>query len=453
MRFRYTLILGLLCAALGAYLLFADPEPAGEEEKREKLFDLAGEDITAVTLTYPDRKLAVEKRDGKWQLTEPMPAPGDQVMVQNMVNAIANFEVTKRLEDPATDLAPYGLDKPEVVIDVQAGERVFASVRVGKKAPIGHSIYLQLADNPSVILAPERFRIGVDKQMKDLRDKKFFVVEESEVQKIIFQRPEQRLVMTKSNDTWLIEEPISSAADPEVVTRFLSSVSGVQALDFPAETASDLSPYGLDAPRLQLSVLVGKDGEDKTLLFGNDTADMLAVYTKFTAQPNVYTIADWAFVDLDKDLNDFRDKTVLPFEKDEVTRIDVRRAAGGAFTLQRGEDQSWSLEGAAGAVDKAKVEELLSNLDELEGYEIVTDPAATPAAYALAEPKITVTLHGSEGVIGTARVSSHQPDPASTEYTAVRQGEPTVYRIRQHLYEELERVVRYFALPAPTNGG
>jgi hypothetical protein len=93
MKFRSTLVLALIFFALGAYLYLIEFERAEEETKKKTLFSFETDEVTKVELTYPDRQIIVQKKDGSWQLTAPIEAAADTVAVDNLVQAVADCEV------------------------------------------------------------------------------------------------------------------------------------------------------------------------------------------------------------------------------------------------------------------------------------------------------------------------------------------------------------------------
>src|SRR3989304_1101196 len=109
MRFRSTLMLLLLAVGIGAYVYFVEFPKATEETKKKTLFEFKADDVTDVTLTYPDRTIVLHQGAAGWRLIKPIDAAADDTAVKNLVNAIAECEVKKEIENPQSDLSVYGL--------------------------------------------------------------------------------------------------------------------------------------------------------------------------------------------------------------------------------------------------------------------------------------------------------------------------------------------------------
>ena len=68
MSFRTTLLLLLVLAGLGGYAYWVEYPKAQEEAKPRKLYDFKADDVSAVTLTYADREIEIEKSGDDWRL-------------------------------------------------------------------------------------------------------------------------------------------------------------------------------------------------------------------------------------------------------------------------------------------------------------------------------------------------------------------------------------------------
>src|SRR5262249_14301150 len=148
----------------------------------------------------------------------------------------------------------------------------------------------------------------------------------------------------KDKDAWTID-PGGVPADATEVRSYLSSLRTTRATDFPDDTGTDLTKYGLDKPRLTVTVATGKDGAvTQQLPVGGESGgdQTKQVYVKRGSTPTVFAVGEWAFRSLDKDASALRDKTVLAFDGDQVGRVVLERKEGTGATLVRGAS-GWTL--------------------------------------------------------------------------------------------------------------
>jgi hypothetical protein len=452
MRFRTTLVLLLLLAGLGAYVYWVEMPAAEQETKKKTVFEFKPDDVTQVTLAYPDREIVLAKSGGQWRLTKPIDALADATTTGNLVNAIAECEAKKELTDASSDPAQYGLDKPFVTVTVQLGDKALPGLRVGKNTPVGFSTYVQRTDDNKVLLTASAFRAGMDKQVKDLRDKTIIAFDDKDVQKLQLRADGKDLTLVQKDGAWRIEQPDAYPADAAAVRNFLSSLRAMRALDFPADQPTDLAAYGLDQPRLALTLTIGKDLTEKRVLVGKEN-EKKEIYVQTSGQPTVYTVSEWVFRDLNKGASDFRDKTVLAFDQNSVAALDIVRSDGGRVKLTRGADKRWAAEGLDGTLSDTAIAQYLTDLHELKGHDIAADAPSDLAAFGLAAPQLTATLVGADGTALGAVLLGTREANGTTEYTAMRRGGSTVFLVREYLFTRLNKQPSDFlAQPTPAPG-
>jgi len=450
MRFRNTLLLILVLAGLGAYVFYVERPAVEKEAKKEKLVDFQTDDITEIVLTYPDREVMLSKAGGSWKVTKPVEADADEATVKGLLSMLNTAEVKKGLDGEVKELATYGLEKPNTMIAMKAGDKALPVVKIGEAAPIGGSAYALRGDDKKILLTSSSVRSGVEKTLKDLRNKTVFKFSDDNVRKVEVKGEGKDLVLAKSGDQWKIEAPSAHDADPTAVRSLLSSLRALRATDFPDEKA-DLAGYGLDAPKLTVTLTL-TDGAQQTLLVGGGNEKKEA-YVKTASSPVVYTVGEWVSRDLNKPADDFRDKTIVAFDKDKVKAIEVTRKDGSGFTLTRGGDGKWSLEKAEGPQSEAMLVGYANDLAVLKGYAIAADGAADLAAFGLEPASARIKVIGPDGAeVGTALLGQREVD-GKKEYTAARADGNTVFLVRDYQYTRLDRPASDFGERAAAAAG
>jgi hypothetical protein len=452
MRFRTTIVLILLLLGLGAYVYWVEYPEAQEEAKKKTLFEFKPEDVAEISLVYADREINLKRSGDDWQLTKPIDVAADAVTARNLANTIAECEVKKELTDASSDLTQYGLDSPFVTVTVKLKDRELTAILVGKNAPVGSSTYVQKADDKRVLLTSSTFRAGVDKKVKDLRDKTILTFADKDVQKVGIRGEGKDIRLVQKDDAWNIEQPGPYAADATAMRSFLSTLRSLRAADFPDDQPTDLSTYGLDHPRLQVALYLGKDSIEKRLLIGKET-DKKEIYVQQSDGPAVYTVSDWVFRDLNKNVGDFRDKTVLAFDRDKVTALEIKPTDGSPVKLVRGENKQWQVEGNEGKAAETVISQYLSDLRDLKGYEIAMDNPADLSPFGLDNPLLALTVVGEENAtVGTVLLGQRETAEAK-EYAAMTAGGPTVFLVRDYLVTRLNKQLQDFVEhPTPTAG-
>jgi len=456
LRTSSTLLLLLLALGLGAYVYFIERPAQEREEKKDTLLGVEADAIDGLTLMYPDKEIRLTKdAEGRWRIAAPLDVAADQTVTKNLVDAIASAELTKTIDDPGTDLAAYGLDKPTVTIQltVKGGAEIPALI-VGKETPIGFKAYAQKKGDPKLYLTTGAFHSGIKKELKDLRDKTIIDFQDDQVQGIrILGRSRPQIAIEKRDGTWRLTEPGEHSADDGEVRSFLSAVRGLRAQDFVDQPEQDLAAYGLADPKLAVALSLGGDGPPQTVAFGSEEASGGAkqLYVKRGDGGTIYKVGSWALGNLEKDATYFRDKTVLSFAPDDVTAIVVTRRGQEPFTLERPPGGAWSIKGGTAEPTPDAVTRFIDDIRQTEPHEIVADGVTDLAAYGLDAPDVHIAVSGADGRPIGALLAARRPgdgpegeEAAAEKYYFAREAGTTVFEGRRHLFTRLEKTANDF---------
>lgn len=455
MRFRTTLILLLVLAGLGAYLYWVERPREQKEAEAKKLFSLKPDDIVEVHLRFQDREILLRKSGETWRLVQPIDAPADEITVKNLLNTIAECEVKRELED-AADLKQFGLDPPFVTLEVKLKDRTLPAVAVGKNTPVGFSAYLQRLDDKKVRLTTSAFRAGLDKQVKDVRDKAILNFTDDDVQRFSVVRADGTITLARKDGQWTIEQPGPYPADTPTVRSFLSTLRTMRAIDFPNDQPTDLTPYGLDNPRLRVVLFLGKDQAEKHVLIGKENPEKnTEIYVQTSGLPTIYTVSDWVWRDLNKSVGDFRDKTVLAYDQEQVQAVEVTREDGQQYRLVRQDKDQWAPQGVEGKPAGTTIRQWLQDVHDLRGFEVAADNPPDLKPYGLDKPLLTIRLFGSENQeLGDLRIGVATTEQGTKEYYAMSSKAATVFKVRDYLVTRLNKSAQDFIeKPTPTPGG
>ena len=261
----------------------------------------------------------------------------EQTPVDNLARAIANAEVTKTVEDKATDLAPFGLAKPAVVITVTTfNGKTLAPIEVGKTTPIGFTAYVMRGGKPAVMLTSSAFPVGMNKTVDQLRNRDLLTFKIGEVSHFTLAKDDGSVIdIERDGEQWKFTKPGNYLADPTQVRQLLGSLLESQGRRFyrrragqrlpirPRKTASDDHRYD-------------KNGAQESLLFGFKQTEQGkdGIYVRRGEGTPVYTVREWVLNAVDRSALDLRDKTVFSFEPSAVQSADVT-VGKDRFTLKR----------------------------------------------------------------------------------------------------------------------
>jgi hypothetical protein len=467
MRFRNTVIVLILLVVVGGYAAWTAFFDRGPDEVH-KLYDITPDAITKIALKYPDREVILERDSaGKWMLAAPIKTEADQTAANNLATAIANCDVKKKLEGSAADLAPYGLDKPEVIVTVTAKKKgVLPGIEVGKVTPIGFSAYIKTTDKPGVMLTASAFPAGMKKKPDDLRSRELMSFKVDDVNKLTIEREgEPAIELIKDHDTWKIVKPAPYAADSAQVRTALGGLANATVASFIEDSPAGVSRYSLERPRLTATVHLAKDGSQQSLLFGGKESGQgkSGTYVRRGERAPVYTVAGYVFSDANQSLFDLRDKTVLGIDPAQIERVGIS-SGGKTFTLQRTAPGKWQIDaGTKTDADATVVDRFLDQIKSLKGQSIVEDPIRDPKKLGLDKPTQDIALSAKDGKhLGSLALvkierrnedTGASPSPQRVDYYAASSASNAAYTIDDFSFGQLIKTAEQFrsqSKPSPS---
>lgn len=435
MRLRSTLILAVLFAALAGFLYFVElPRETGRDANEKVLtFDRAA--VTHIELEHPGRSVVLQKREGNWQLVEPVEAPADQRNVENLLQAVEDCEI-KRTIGESHDLKLYGLDFPAATIEIGSDDGSIGTIKVGKKTPVGGSAYLLRSSDSAVHLTDATFVGRIDQKATDLRDKTVADFDKKAVRSLELRNQHGDVTLAAQDGGWRITAPREYEADSSQVDSLLSSLGSLRAVEFLSDDGTDLERFGLDHPRGTVT-LGFQDGEPLELRIGNEREGKLRVQTN--RRPTVYAVASWAANAFDKSLADLRDKTVASFAADDAAEIEIEAPGEERIELRKAED-GWKQRDGDEPVAQAAVGALLQELSSLRGFEIAAEAPDELAALGLDPASRSIRVRDGDGtVLAAVEIGSHAADGAEIEYSARAEGSSTVVHLREISFERIDK--------------
>ena len=145
---KTTGILFAIAAALGAFVLFYEIE--GEEGRKEaeevekRLFpDLEPDAIESIVLPLTDdATVRLERRDGRWQIVEPIDFAADTFAADGVASALVELKSESLIDDPRSPEV-YGLDAAGGAVRFRVGG-VESVLRLGDDTPLGSNSYVAI---------------------------------------------------------------------------------------------------------------------------------------------------------------------------------------------------------------------------------------------------------------------------------------------------------------------
>jgi len=210
---------------------------------------------------------------------------------------------------------------------------------------------------------------------------------------------------------WQIAGAKPLRADQNEVSSMLSTLSSLSSERLIEEKAGNLADYGLAQPGVEVDV-TEKDNKTQKLLIGDNTPAGNATYVALAGDPRVFTLASYSKTSLDKSAKDLRDKRLLVFEQDKLSRVELS-AKKQDIEFGRNKDQWQIVKPKPLRADDSKVEELIRKLGDAK-----MDLSASDE-----DQKKATAAFKSGSAVATAKVT----DASGTEELQVRKNKDDYY--------------------------
>jgi hypothetical protein len=190
------------------------------------------------------------------------------------------------------------------------------------------------------------------------------------------------VVLSHDSGKWALTAPQALPADPDAATSLVSTLSSVSADKTIEDNSTDLASFGLVSPTLRATI-TKKDGKQAELAIGDDTPTNSGAYAKVAGDPHVYTVASFVKTSLDKTVNDLRDKRLLTFDSDKLTRVRLA-AKGPAIVFGKNGQNEWQIvEPRPLRADSGQVDSLVGKLRDAK-MDLGTAPDEAAKKFATA---------------------------------------------------------------------
>jgi len=405
-RSRHTLVLFLVFLALACYAFFFERGRPTEQEKKEARLTVLKADTSEIKtigfITGTDTVICV-RRDGEWRITKPLGTRADQPNVRSVLQRLGHLKVDRFLQSADTDLSTYGLAPPAIQVSYGPDEHTISNtVKIGNANPAKDAFYGTLEKDPRVFLVPAYVVEGsFRRSLHDLRDKSALRFDPEEVTELTIRRKgNAEIVCRKGPDgSWELVSPLSAPGDPEHIASTLRATKAARIKEFIAEKPTTLAEYGLDSPRLSISLKLRGEDSRRSLLLGKVEKEKDCYFAKVDSRPGVFLLPVSSFARLDSGLDYLRDKRICPFERYSAVSLRVASRDSSVFFVRDSADvEKWTMvEPRKEKLEGWRVNFLLNKLGSLRAERIVEEHATGPERHGLSNPRLRAEIGFKDG--------------------------------------------------------
>ena len=133
--------------SVSEYVFVQIPESIDDIRVR-KVVDIDPIKVREVEIREGNNDLSMRRIGDKWRLITDGKAKVNETKIKDLLNEIANLEVETFVDDNPPDLAPYGLDRPEIQITVTGPDDEKITILFGRKGE--KKVYTKISGQDSI---------------------------------------------------------------------------------------------------------------------------------------------------------------------------------------------------------------------------------------------------------------------------------------------------------------
>jgi hypothetical protein len=237
---------------------------------------------------------------------------------------------------------------------------------------------------------------------------------------------------------WQLVAPDKADADDGVVGTVTSNLSTLEVQRVVDENPADLTQFGLNPPRVDLSFRLKDQKDYQRLLVGEKTPTGGDYFAKRPAENRVFLISSYLDAIFNKSAFDLRNKAILTFDRSQASAVEI--VTGAAVTQFTGSGSDWRIaKPIAARADYAAVEGLMTRLSSTFMQKIVAKEATDLKQYGLDSPALTATVTTGSS---KATVIIGRADGESRFAKDVSRSE--IFTVENTLYVELSKAIGEF---------
>lgn len=224
--------------------------------------------LDRITIDAPGKsKTVLARKDENWTIASRNNQPANTGEVLRLLNVLKAEQVTKFIEDVASDLPKYGLDKPQLQVTLSsyasentpestAGEQPFATIAFGKIE--GDNVFARLGDEPFIVAVRRGLLDSIFADPLQWQELAIFRFKPDEVHKLTVVTDRELALVRNENKEWSWvkgDEPINQVN----VQSLLNTLTVLRAMRWAGATSP---AHGLDKPQITITFTTSPDDKN-----------------------------------------------------------------------------------------------------------------------------------------------------------------------------------------------
>jgi Domain of unknown function (DUF4340) len=282
-------------------------------------------------------------------------------------------------------------------------------------------------------------RWAPEREKAEGRKGRVFAAEPADVTAVELKRRDDTVRAARAGEAWELKAPVEARGNRAGIEETLTTVLMAK-MDREIESnPAGLADFGLDKPAADVTLTL-KNGTTLGLALGSKSPTGVWVYAREHGKPAVFVVPDGVLREATKPVVEFRDRTILAFDRKDVTGVDV--AAEGEPMAVVHADNAWRItRPVALPADGQMVGDMLEKLAAAKVKEFVAETPPSLGTYGLDRP-VRVTVHtGRDKDRASRTLMLGRVDADKKGVYAMRAGERSVLLVPEDVARAVPRTV------------
>lgn len=272
-----------------------DDSQESDTEQSYTIFSKDTSDLTSVTVKTENSVLTAENTDGVWTINGMSGEDIDKSKAYTLASTVSTIISKNKIEERASDLAQYGLDKPSVTAVIRSKDGSENTLYIGDKSPTLGEYFIRLNDDTGIYTL---YSYKVDTLMQPLSyysDFNRFSVNIDDITAIRIERDGETIklriaedISKTTNNVWELILPYESSANDEYIDN--NVLADLEKLSFNVIAGGE-DDYGTDNPSVKITLTIkpydsttGKYGEEYEEMFEIGKIENEKAYVKYNGR-------------------------------------------------------------------------------------------------------------------------------------------------------------------------
>jgi len=402
-RFYGTLAaMAILAMVLFASKWFEEPAPVSVDPTPD-IFRFEKEDMVAFKVERSGQQIEVIQTDGTWQVSGETWRPS-RSMIRRVAHQLHDLTARAIVAEGEFDPKLYGLGDNAAKVEVRLRDGRSLRFLAGDPNPTSVSYYVQPTDEDAVYVVKKSSMDYYYFDVEEFRERRFATINADDADAIVATVDGRTLNLHRiAEKQWRMTIPVEQDVEREEARTMLGRTGALKAMDFIADAPGPerMTELGLDPPQHKIQI-GSSDGETVTLWIGHQVpeTDPQLRYVWRDEDQAVYTAREGFLEAFQKDLQQYRRRTLLTKHEWDVTALTATKGDDAIAITKSSDDWRWPDESPIPGSTPKRVAGRACEVKALEFHD------SGLAAAGIEQPFATVELHYEDGGTNTVIVGA-----------------------------------------------